>query len=355
MAKKRIFISDVHLGAGRFSDESQDTQRYPFEWDWLSQVETENFELFLRYLRTEYSNQIKEIVLLGDIFDNWVFPHDMVPPTMDQLINADKNSNVVRELQVLSETLPLFYVPGNHDMHATKAVMKRHFPLITYCGERFNASRLLAEHGHRYALFNAPARFSNNYMGLPLGYFISRIEATKKAVTGQQIRKYQTYVDDFLEMVGRPTLPQCVFEAVIEEAELDETLEFKLMQFERRQLEHLSRKSKRIFTRTSMKIGRTRSFRGTGRFLPNWTCWVPVADKLCKNGKFNVVIFSHSHKCEIDKDTWFVDDRIYANTGFWCGSRCTFVETEKTTNRHRVRTVQWMGGNRIVKGKPYVI
>ena len=32
MAKKRIFISDVHLGSGRFSTESQNAQSYPHDW-----------------------------------------------------------------------------------------------------------------------------------------------------------------------------------------------------------------------------------------------------------------------------------------------------------------------------------
>jgi UDP-2,3-diacylglucosamine pyrophosphatase LpxH len=84
MAKKRLFISDVHLGAGRYSDESKSSETHKYEWDWLSENETKNFESFIRFLRTVYSENIREIILLGDIFDNWVFPHDLVPPTMDE-------------------------------------------------------------------------------------------------------------------------------------------------------------------------------------------------------------------------------------------------------------------------------
>ena len=70
----------------------------------------------------------------------------------------------------------------------------------------------------------------------------------------------------------------------------------------------------------------------------------PIADKLCKNGKHKVCIFGHSHKYDIDKDSWFVDDRIYANTGYWCGSRCTFVETERIEgdeSAYVVRLMKW--------------
>lgn len=354
MAKKHIFISDVHLGAGRFSPESQDREIYPNDWDWLSAEETANFEQFLRFLREDYTDQIREIVLMGDIFDNWVFPHDMVPPTMDELILAEKNIRVVEELRKLSENLPVFYIPGNHDMHATAPVIERHFPKMTYCPTQFIDGRLLAEHGHRYALFNAPARFSNNFMGLPLGYFISRIEATRKAVTGAQTRSYHTYIDDFIEMAGRPTLPQCVLEAVIEEADLSEDLEFKY-----------KRPNGGVQTVSAMEV------KAIYRDIYNdWSDQVisrhravfaemdmmgPVADRLCKDGKHHIVILGHSHKCEIDKDTWFVADRIYANTGFWCGTHCTFVETEKTANRHRVRTVRWEGDGQLVKGRAYDI
>ena len=73
MGKKRIFISDVHIGAGRFGDNSDS---YQYDWDWLSDEETENFSKFLYFIREQYSENVKEVILIGDIFDNWVFPHD---------------------------------------------------------------------------------------------------------------------------------------------------------------------------------------------------------------------------------------------------------------------------------------
>ena len=50
MAKKRLFISDVHLGAGRYSDESKGSENHKYEWDWLSEDETKNFESFIKFL-----------------------------------------------------------------------------------------------------------------------------------------------------------------------------------------------------------------------------------------------------------------------------------------------------------------
>jgi len=60
----------------------------------------------------------------------------------------------------------------------------------------------------------------------------------------------------------------------------------------------------------------------------------PVADQLCRNG-VDIVIFGHSHDTKMDKDTFLVKDRIYANCGYWCG----FGEDEdKDDNAHFVET-----------------
>ena len=354
MAKKRLFISDVHLGAGRYSDESKNSEIHKYEWDWLSEEETNNFERFIKFLRTLYCKNIQEVILLGDIFDNWVFPHDLVPPTMDELITAEKNNNVVTELNKLSEKVSVFYVPGNHDMHATRAIMEKHFPKIIFCPEQFGARRLIAEHGHRYAMFNAPPQFSHNILGLPLGYFISRVEASKKAMTNSEGRAYQTYVDDFIEVVGRASLPQCVLEAVIEEAELDEDIEYKVKRKDGKEkpipASDVKETYKDIYDDwpTSL-VSKHRAVFAELDMLG------PVADKLCKKGKYKVCIFGHSHKSEIDKDTWFVNDRIYANAGYWCGGKCTFVEVEEKSNDYHVCLVTWLDNDKIKRDKIYSV
>ena len=344
MGKKRIFISDVHIGAGRFGDNSDS---YQYDWDWLSDEETENFSKFLYFIREQYSENVKEVILIGDIFDNWVFPHDLEPPTINDIIGAQKNANVINELKKLSENLPVFYVPGNHDMGATVNVMKAHFPDITYCPEQFIAGRLIAEHGHRYALFNAPPFFSDNFFGLPLGYFISRLEATRKGITDEEGRHYRTYIDDFLEMFGKSKLPQSVFEAVLEETGLSEDIDFQVKMKGGKVYsvcaKEIKEKYKNIYEDWPEKVVST-----PRAVLAELDYLDPIADKLCKNGKAKVCVFGHSHKVELDKDTWFCDDRIYANSGYWCGARCTFVSVEKEeSGRYCVELLKWVGNNKI--------
>lgn len=350
----KLFISDVHLGAGRFSQESKNLDKYPYDWDWLSLEETENFMNFIRFLHSGYDREIEEVILLGDIFDNWVFPYDMIPPTMEELLSAKKNKKVVKELNQLSRRTKVYYVPGNHDMHATADVIKKFFPKFVYCPVRFASNRLIAEHGHRYAMFNAPPRFSKNIMGLPLGYFISRIEATRKAMTDRDGRAYQTYVDDFIEMLGEQTLPQSVLEAVIEEAGLDEDIAYQVKR-KNGQVQSLpATQVKEVYKNIyndwpSTTVSKHRAVFAELDMLG------PIADKLCKDGYYQVCIFGHSHKSEIDRDTWFVNDRIYANSGYWCGSECTFVEAEETGDGFNVGIVKWIGEDKIERRKSEAI
>jgi UDP-2,3-diacylglucosamine pyrophosphatase LpxH len=70
-----------------------------------------------------------------------------------------------------------------------------------------------------------------------------------------------------------------------------------------------------------------------------------MADQICKRSGTNIVVLGHSHKPEIDKDSWFVDDRIYANAGAWCekATSGSFVEVETTDTEHNVRVREWNG------------
>jgi len=73
-----------------------------------------------------------------------------------------------------------------------------------------------------------------------------------------------------------------------------------------------------------------------------------AADRLCKKNDTNIVIFGHSHDWVLDKDSWFVADRIYANCGTWCdspGKPWTYVEieTRRESKERAVRVQSWTG------------
>ncbi len=345
---KRIYISDVHMSAGR---KPKRKNRYPY--DWLGPKEAKNFAGFLKYLSA--SKDVKEIILLGDIMDNWVCPVDEVPPTFKEIIKAPHNRDIVKYLQVLAEhkEIKVVYMPGNHDMTVTQEFMEKEFPGILFGGSAANksiyrTSRLLAEHGSSHALFNAPDPVNNPRNRLPLGYFISRIVTTKAAKTGSSDRHYWTYIDDFLEILGPQKLPESVFEAMLEEADLSDDVEIKMYPDGKPN----SINAKVVKERYASLYDQWQTHYGPGMAFKAVMAeigWLgDLADTLTKKSDTNVVIFGHSHDCELDKDSWFVKDRIYANCGSWSNEKkpCTFVETEKdeSCRRQHVRLMSWEKG-----------
>lgn len=338
---KRLFLSDVHIGAGR---EGVDRSTYPHDWYWLSDDEQQSFVAFVNHLHRERRGELREVVILGDLFDTWLYPHDADPPRVTDLLDATCNRDVVAALRQLSEApdMRVLFVPGNHDMHATREVMAAVFPRIIYCPNQFIAGRLVAEHGHRYTLCNASPSFTRNIMGLPFAYFLARIESTRRARTGYAGRSYLSYLDDALEVGGRQTLSQCVLEAALEEAELDEDITFSL----RKRDGTVSRTVTAAEVKETYKdlyddwsetiVSRPRAVFAELGFLK------PVADRLCRHGKRKVCVLGHSHKVALERDGWFGADCIYANPGCWCCGDSTFVEVHKDeTGKHTVKLGAW--------------
>lgn len=352
MEKKRIYVSDVHVGAGRSLGSDK-------VYDWLGQAEADNFACFLEYLNKQ--DDVEEIILLGDTLDNWVCPIDELPPTFDEILDASHNQTLVHKLKTLTENKKVIYMPGNHDMQVKKEVLQqeKYFPQIIYGGSAFNksryrTSRLLAEHGSAYAMFNAPDPINDPRSRIPLGYFISRVAATKVARTGYGKRHFWTYIDDLLELLGPQKLPQSVFEAVMEEANLREDAEILIGTEDRTpkgkpitiNAKVVKEKYANLYEQWESHYGKGMAFKSV---MAEIGYLGDFADHLSKKGDTTIIIFGHSHDSELDKDSWFVDDRIYANCGAWCDEEkpCSFIETQKNNQdgEYRVRLMRWEQGH----------
>jgi UDP-2,3-diacylglucosamine pyrophosphatase LpxH len=346
MDRKRIYVSDVHMCAGRSLGSDK-------VYDWLGKTEADNFADFLDHLNKQ--DDVGEIILLGDTMDNWVCPIDEAPPTFNEILDASHNQKIVKNLKTLTENKKVIYMPGNHDMQVTKEVLQqeKYFPKIIFGGSalnksRYRTSRLLAEHGSAYAMFNAPDPINNPGNRLPLGYFISRVAATKAARTGHADRHFWTYVDDFLELLGPQKLPQSVFEAILEEAGLSENAEIIMGTNDRKgngkpvTASAVKEKYANLYEQWESHYGKGMAFKSV---MAEIGYLGDLADYLSKKGDTNIIIFGHSHDNELDKDSWFVKDRIYANCGAWCDENkpCSFIETQKDDDNkfHYVRLMEW--------------
>lgn len=346
MDKKRIYVSDIHMGAGRSLNQEH-------VYDWLGPREAKAFAAFLKHLKED--DQVGEIVLLGDAFDSWVCPVDEDPPTFEEIVSASHNQEIVENLRRLASepARKVILMPGNHDMAITREFVESEFPGIVFGGSAANksvyrTSRLLAEHGSSHAMFNAPDPIHDPRNRLPLGYYISRVVATKVAKTGDRKRQYWTYVDDFLELLGPQKLPESVFEALLEEAGLSEETEIRM----RNAAGPYTVRAGEIKRRYADLYDQWVAHEGPGMAFKALMAEIgylgDLADHLSKTGDTKVIIFGHSHESELDKDSWFVEDRIYANCGTWCEEKepRTFVETQKDdgTRRQHVRLMAWKDG-----------
>lgn len=166
--KKTIVISDVHMSNGQ-------------DYSWFQNQNSEKLTRLLKKIADDSS--VGELVLLGDLFDLWLYPVNEAPWTVKQII--DVNPMVAEALRRCVEKIPnVYYMNGNHDMAVAPSDLE---PLaaggkkIQWIGTedytKQHKSRRL-EHGHAADMFNAPDDSGDTIGGYPLGYFITRLVAT---------------------------------------------------------------------------------------------------------------------------------------------------------------------------------
>lgn len=324
MANKRIFISDIHLGVGE-------------PWDWFQKPRHEKALCnLLRYVSTPTS-EVKDLVLLGDVFDTWLCPMDTKPPSIGDILA--EQPKFVAAIQDCLRTIPnVFYVRGNHDMNVSQRDLE---PLSVEVDgktkrvqhiQQYNAGMLYAEHGHRFALFNAADRMHDPADALPLGYFVTRILAGDD--TYSKPGAVASYVDDLLEaMFTTQTIAESLVEALAEHRgiSLDEPI---VMPGKRppTTLRQVQRRYSGLFDRWTARFGFRYALHAIQSEMGSLG-W--FADRLCRQSDYRVVVMGHTHDSHFDVDDmrWRGGGkRLYVNSGYWCpnpADRPYFVSVEK--------------------------
>lgn len=181
-----ICISDIHLGADlKYS-----------EFDRGGKGNGAALTDFLNRIRR--SPNVKELVIAGDLLDEWFVPSDV--DTFQGKNQADfvariaaSNKNVIDAFNniIRDGRIKVTYVPGNHDLLITASDVESILPGISQArdvrglGVYSPADRpeIAFEHGHRYNYFCAPDPISNRGITgtdsiLPPGYFFTRVATT---------------------------------------------------------------------------------------------------------------------------------------------------------------------------------
>ncbi|KAB8141379.1 hypothetical protein F8S13_20000 [Chloroflexia bacterium SDU3-3] len=183
---RTVIMSDIHIGDNYRTCWYQATVHEPY------------LLALLDYIIQNASGgpePIGRLVILGDFFDFWTYPPAVVPPSIDQIIQA--NPNVLGPEGKLRQVLDALagnvqYIHGNHDITLTQADLDRiptgqhkiaMLPDITP-----DPSGLLLTHGHLATMFNAP----DPRAPVPVGYYVTRVIAH---LVEQELAPNQTAAD----------------------------------------------------------------------------------------------------------------------------------------------------------------
>jgi len=176
-----VVVSDMHMGAD----------------DAYTECKKNRAPLAKLLGQMRVSPNVKEIVIAGDLIDEWFVPADVDTyggkNQTDFVQRLAVTNTVVFDVlnQIIKEgKIKVTYVPGNHDLAITADNVNRILPgvnqardnqqgLGTYTPTDFPV--LAIEHGHRYNFSCAPDPISNQAIApgsiMPPGYFFTRIAA----------------------------------------------------------------------------------------------------------------------------------------------------------------------------------
>lgn len=312
---KRIFISDIHLSSQERYNHPEKSKRARFS----PADHQPRLVNFLTKSVLQKEAEIKDLVLVGDVFDDWVCPPDEAPPTFEDIFRSNPETiDVLRA--VAKSNIKLYYLPGNHDFGLKKSVIQSEIPDVIIQKVYDDAElKLHAEHGNQYVLFNRS--FSKIANGWPIGYFITRLS---EHLGGYVNRFYDlvSYIDDALELAaGKSNIFASIIEGLAERAGVDEIV--------------MDAKGKKISIETVKKmyepLAARYSFFTAGKKMAEEGELESFGDRLSEKKGYKVVIFGHTHKARIDKDSFLVADRIYANSGCWSQKKahCVIADQDK--------------------------
>ena len=314
MSAKRIFISDIHLGDdARYSDPVPNRRARFFP--------SEHRDRLLNFLDKQIiaeKDNVKDLVLLGDVFDTWVCPFDAPPPTYDSIFASQENKPILDSWrQIAASNIDLYYVNGNHDYDLTDAQLQAVIPGIITKPDGYEDAELglHAEHGHFFTLFNKS--YPDVANGLPIGYPITRLAEH----LGGYIRGFKDligYLDEAFDLVtGRANIFEAIIEGLAERAKAKQII---MSEQETISIDQVKSLYKNLPDHDQpFKVGRKLASEGDLE---------KFGDRLSEQHGHKVVVFGHTHSAKIDKDSLFVKDRVYVNTGNWCGkeAHCVVIE-----------------------------
>lgn len=311
---KRLFISDIHLS-------SEEIYKNHPDISWFKPDRHKQRLLkFIDNTIIAKKNNVKDVILLGDIFNTWICPASIPPPSYQEIFKA--NQDIINKFQdILTNDISLFYTNGNHDFDLMPAEIENRINGIRAI-KYYRTGRIHAEHGNRFDIYNKPDFVTDPAYGKPIGYFISRLVAS---AGGREIGilDLPSFIDDIIEAaVTEQNIFSSIIEGLAERVNMGDEDPIEMPNGKKITIGELKVRYEKLSDVYNKRELIADLFQR--RYLNG------PADRLCQKYDFNIVVFGHTHNAMIDKDYFLVEDRIYANTGSWCKDKAYCVEIDKS-------------------------
>jgi len=362
---RRVFVSDIHMSQGLSLKDPHGC------YDWFDDMEAGLFLDFLDSMAADGS--LDELILLGDVLDSWIFPMKGRPPYFPEIANCPTSSKILEKIKAISAVKKVTYIIGNHDMTITPNSIPDFgngaCQTIAFQDVYETADGLYAEHGHRFGMYNA---VDSKYT-LPLGYYISRLQATLDSGSGKAPGRWQETLAGVLTALVTPSFNLYV----------DGPLNYF-----RGQIRDLTDTSPPFITEggNPLTLGAVKEMYADlpARWMKLHGQLAPVesalqetpyglvnqAEHLAKELGKRVVLFGHTHSPTINyfwkqkmgtlpDEPESVAVAVYANCGCWCqgDQKGTYVEDDydEASDKHAVTLKSWPSRAPLGGTGPYTI
>jgi len=330
-----IILSDIHMGT------TAPTVRYRKEVH-------EKYLLAIFEDIIERANKIREVILLGDIFEFWSYPPNELPPTLDDIIKA--NPNILGTKGKLRQVLSalkgrVVYICGEHDINITQSDLNKikssdGYTIKYHSGMYIPVydTGILFTHGHEFTLLNSPY-LRSEFAPLPIGYFVTRAIAymvqnvliRTPGLTIAYLEEYESYnLTEFLSKIpdfekryakGSDFVSKFI-DAIAYSTGMPKDLQIQVNKNTNVSLNDV----KKIYENLPYEFNKAMKKQGlsdqlilsnalSADFNRNYLPWYVQKDAF--GGFIDIVVMGHTHSPIVTFSNDMID---YVNTGFICPS-----------------------------------
>ncbi|XP_078359087.1 uncharacterized protein LOC144643643 isoform X2 [Oculina patagonica] len=319
-----ICMSDLHLDS---------------QW---SEGIRERLAAFIEQLEIMAKDTLNTLILLGDVFEMWLDPFTVSPPSNHER-KAKWKQNEVCSLFISSvrrmaeeDDVKVFYIRGNHDHEMDAGTVRDLFgPNVEFIpgtliyvinsddGKQY---RVRFAHGHDWDVFNSYSvtEPSDELCAKPIGYYVARAASTSDALLSevQQILRSVTRTmlkglqrdvigSAIIELLAKKSSQRRFTESLIEAAlQRDVFLNEHILLEGGKSIKMANLLKSRYFKRTVEKFGSSDAFSLLKGVLGDFK------DLLSRCGE-DVVVLGHTHDWRGETIKSRIGKLIYVNTGSW--------------------------------------